>query len=269
MKRLIILVFCLALAAAPAIAEDSQTPGLVEVHLYYVGNTDATAVAFKVEILTPGWFHLGDEWSFSSVIGTSVAGVSIGFGGCMTAPTYLGVARFFADPITCADLRIVGHPTTPSGQIEVVDCNGTLTYPFSDAISAGYEPCGVRPPANLFPADGAVGISLEPTLTWTWEPSTGCPGGIGMITCHVYLGTEPNNLVKVGTTFPSGPLESYEFTAGPLAPATLHYWRVRLLDDYWNCPGSQEAWSATQSFFTLGSVPVEMTTWGRIKGLYR
>jgi hypothetical protein len=224
---------------------------------------------FKVQVSSQSWSHLGDEWSFPTVIGTSVSGVAIGFGGCLSTPVYLGVARFYAAEITCTDLSIVGDPTTLSGQIEVVDCNGVVTYPASYAISANYAQCGVHQPGSLQPPDGATGVPLNPTLTWTWEPSTACPGGIGMVVCQVYLGTKSDALIPVGSTFPSGPEESYEMTVGPLPPATLHYWRVKVRDEYWDCPGSHEAWSETQSFLTVGAVPVEHTTWGRIKGLYR
>lgn len=252
------------MVAAPALAQE-----VVEVHLFHVGHTGATAIQFKVQVSNPNWTHLGDDWNFSAVIGSSVSGVAIGYGACMSAPTHLGVALFYATEITCSDLQIVADPSTPSGQIEVVDCAGILTYPTSAAISASYAQCGVNPPGTLQPPDSAVGVSLNPTLTWTWEGSTNCPEGLGMITFGVYLGTDPGDLTRVGGPFPSGPMESWEFTAGPLPGATRHYWRVKVRDEWWSCPGSHEAWSTTQSFLTLGAVPVEHTTWGRIKGLYR
>ena len=90
-----------------------------------------------------------------------------------------------------------------------------------------------------------------------------------MVVFQVHLGTAPDSLVNVGGPFPSGPDESFEITVGPLSPATPHYWRVKVHDEFWDCPGSHEAWSETQSFMTQGAVPVEHTTWGRIKGLYR
>ncbi len=98
---------------------------LVQVHFFHTHHDGATAVRFKL-VAAPGWIFLGDSWNFPSVVGNSATGVSIDYGNCLTAPTYLGTAHFFANfpsPVN-TKIRIVADPDCISGQIEVVGCSG-------------------------------------------------------------------------------------------------------------------------------------------------
>jgi len=235
--------------------------GLVELHVIHYGHNGATASEFMLEF--PAWWgHLGDEWDYP-VIGSSIAGVSVNYGGCLATPTHLGVVRFFdsvAQP--CSEVRVGPAPGNTS--VESHDCTGSLTFPSGSIVLANCGPCGVRPPDNLQPADGAVGVSLNPALLWSWEEPTGCPEGIGLTFFTVYMGTDPGNLTEAGWVESDTTL-----AVGPLQSGTTYYWRVSVFDDFWNCPGDRTVYSAVQSFTTTGPVPVEQTTWGRIKSLYR
>jgi len=236
-------------------------PGLMELHVIHYGHSGATSSEFMLEI-SAWWTHLGDEWDLAAM-GSSVGGVYVVYGGCQSPPTHLGVVRFF-DPIAqpCSEIRV--GPAPGNLNIETVDCASTLTFAGGDAILANCGPCGVNPPYNLQPADGAGGISLSPTLSWSWAEPTGCIEGIGITAFTIYMGTEPDNLTVAGWLDGEKTL-----SVGPLQPGTTYYWQVSVWDDYYNCPGEQTAHSAVHSFTTTGPVPVEQTTWGRIKSLYR
>jgi len=99
--------------------------GLIEVHFFHTHHNGATAAQFKL-VAAPGWIFLGDNFYFPSVVGNSIVGVSIEYGTCLTAPTYLGTAHFFApspSPVN-TKIRIVADPSSISGQIEVIACDG-------------------------------------------------------------------------------------------------------------------------------------------------
>ena len=122
-----------------------------------------------------------------------------------------------------------------------------------------------NPPANLAPPDGAQEVSLTPTLSWSWEPPVGCPEGIGIVVFTVFLGTDAADLNEVGFCCNEG----WPETVGPLEPDTEYFWRVRVVDEFWDCPGSHVAYSVIQSFATTAAVPARRATWGRIRQLYR
>lgn len=120
------------------------------------------------------------------------------------------------------------------------------------------------PPINMMPADGATGVSLNPTLSYEWTPPAHCPEGIGLVITTLYFGTTPDNLQNAGWNDSVSP-----FTVGPLALNTTYYWQLRLWDDFWNCPGCETAWSPVMSFTTVDEVAAEAKTWGSIKAGYR
>ena len=133
---------------------------------------------------------------------------------------------------------------------------------FASVASLGHA--DTNPPTNLVPADGAADVSLMPTLSWTWEAPVGCPEGIGITVFTVFLGTDPENLSAVGPCCNEG----WPETVGPLQPYTQYFWKVRVVDEFWDCPGTHEAFSVIQSFTTAAAVPSVPTTWGRVKHLY-
>jgi hypothetical protein len=264
MKRLLTVLSFLVLVPTVSFSQ------LVEVHIYHTNHSGATASQFRVEPLDYSTVHLGDSWSVPTAIGTSADGVALVYGACLDAPTYLGYAHFWVvSGPTCADFRVVADPASSSGEIEWVDCSGTVNYLYHGwNFRLDYDPCRVPEPVGTQPPDGAGAVSLNPTLVWTWDGNHECPGGIGMVLSSVYLGTSPDDLDFIGAPHPGGE-GTYELTVGPLPPATTHYWRVKIRDEFWECPGLTEQWSPVYSFITEGTIPVEPTTWGRIKSLYR
>jgi hypothetical protein len=109
--------------------------GLVQVHYYHVYHQGATASQWMLDLSGLSWTHLGDTWSFPTAIGSSITGISLGYGSCMPAPTYLGVSNFFgSNAPTCSPIQIVADPASLSGLIEGVDCGSPAnkTYPTGD-----------------------------------------------------------------------------------------------------------------------------------------
>jgi hypothetical protein len=100
-----------------------DTAGLVQVHFYHLNVPGATASQWRLDVTAAGWSHLGDMMNFPTVIGTSVGGISVGYGGCFPAPINLGMANFFGTAAAaCTMVSIVPDPASLSGEIEGVDC---------------------------------------------------------------------------------------------------------------------------------------------------
>lgn len=235
--------------------------GLLELHVIHYGHDGATSSEFAIEF-DPSWSYLGETWDFAA-IGDAVAGVAVSYGGCLSAPTHLGVVRLFdygAPP--CSEVAVVPAPGNLS--VRSTNCSGGVRYPVGDAIRTNCGPCGVQPPYALQPADGTTGVSLEPTLSWSWDEPTGCVEGLGITLYTVLMGTDPDSLTDAGWSD-----TEKSMTVGLLEPSTLYYWQVWVYDDFYNCPGERSRYSVVQSFTTAGPVPIEQTTWGRIKQLYR
>lgn len=141
----------------------------------------------------------------------------------------------------------------------------TAVLAFLALVVATSVAAEINPPTNLVPADGTQNVALMPSLSWSWEPPTGCPEGIGIVVFTVYLGTDPQSLSPVGLCCNEGWPEA----VGPLDPGIQYYWQVKVVDEFHDCPGSHEAVSAIQSFTTTATIPVGRPDWGRVKQLYR
>jgi hypothetical protein len=236
--------------------------GLVELYVIHYGHTGATASEFMLDRYPRSWAYVGDQWNYPA-FGDAISGVSISYGACLAAPTFLGVVRFVGSGLSnCNELRV--GPAPGNSSVEAVDCASSLLQLPPSSILVNCGPCGVRPPYNLQPAEGADGVSLIPTLSWSWTEPTGCPEGIGLTIYTAFLGTHPDSLEQAGWVDTQKSVD-----VGPLDPNTVYYWQVKVFDDFYNCPGDRTANSAVQSFTTAGPVPVGNSTWGRIKDLYK
>jgi hypothetical protein len=102
---------------------------LLQVHFFHLHHSGVTGSRFLLASI-PNWIHLGDMWNFPAVIGTSVTGVSIGYGDCLDSYyTHLGTANFFGSSApACSRIYVVADPAAATGQIEVVDCAGGLLF---------------------------------------------------------------------------------------------------------------------------------------------
>ncbi len=152
MKRSLLIAFCLVLGASMVFAQAGSVGvfadpgatncnmvdagGLVQVYISHVNTTGATASQFML-VPGPGWTHLGDTWNFTTIIGVSIAGVSVAYGGCFSGAIALGVVNFFGSVApTCTLISIVPDPSAPSGEIEGVDCEEPANKMFPTGGSA-------------------------------------------------------------------------------------------------------------------------------------
>lgn len=116
----------------------------------------------------------------------------------------------------------------------------------TEAANASYRPvlivyftidCTPPSPATLSsPADGAVGVSLTPTLDWS-----------DVATATNYQ-IEVDNDIGFGSKDGDYQSSASTFTSGSLNPGTIYYWRVRAQN---TCDWS--SWSSVQSFRTAFS----------------
>ncbi len=123
-----------------------ETVGLIRVHLIHVYHGGATAAGFKLDMGGVPWVWLGDVWSMTTTLGTSINGVSVGYGYCLASPTYLGMVNFYTVGSTaCRQLQIVPDPGALSGNIEVVNC----AFDKLAAVGGvGHVNCGVGIPVR-------------------------------------------------------------------------------------------------------------------------
>ena len=138
MKRSMLIAVCLVFGASTVFAQAGaigvfadpggadcnliDNGGLVQIYINHVHSDGATAAQFML-VPPAGWVHLGDTWNFTTVIGTSLGGVSVAYGGCFSGNIALGLVNFFGSfAPACTLVEIVADPLAPSGFIEGVDC---------------------------------------------------------------------------------------------------------------------------------------------------
>jgi hypothetical protein len=226
---------------------------------YFVFDQPTSGVRFRLpdeylaDFACPGAVQTGLSFHYPAS-GDPNVGVDVAFGGCVA-----GAVHVFTQTITISDDCTLGSIFGPGGTYSDIVSIGC------DAVERIVEDVAMctAPPTNLMPADGATDVSLNPTMTCTWSSPTHCVEGLGLVTFSVYLGTDPGNLEFAGWQ------DYNEVVVGPLQPNTTYYWRMRVLDDYWNCPGVEVAWSPILSFTTTESVATEETSWGRLKAGYQ
>ena len=237
---------------------------ITEVHLYHDSHSGAEASQFRIENLGTA-IYLTEASAVPVWVGNSQTGVSIGYGGCASSPTYLGTV-YYSGNVGCDDLQILEDPASGSFAPIYVDClANTMTFP---DIRLEYDPCRVNAPSDIQPVNNATTVSLTPTLSWYWEGNDNCTESIGLPLFEVYFGTDPANLTVIGSVVgvPDSPAQ---LAVGPLELFTKYYWRVEVTDEFYDCPGFHTVATDVQCFTTLGTVLTETSTWGAIKSMYR
>jgi hypothetical protein len=104
--------------------------GVVEAHMLHVLTDGAIGLSYRLDASATDWIHLGDNWEFELVLGSSVEGVSIAYTECLSGSIYLGVALFMgsSEP-PCTEVSIVGDPKSITGEIEAISCSDTRMFP--------------------------------------------------------------------------------------------------------------------------------------------
>jgi hypothetical protein len=200
-----------------------------------------------------------------AIPGDPTTGWQIG-GPCTTSPFDNLVATIIyitgATPSSCCSWGIDPWPSSTRGEIEIVGCDGFVGFAESHPASLnGYCQCDFADfalgPYKPVPQDGATDV--PPTTLLSWED--GCCDDMTL-----YLSTEPFTLFPWEAIVYEGAKQNPYDPA--LLPNTTYYWRVAEWADI--SPHGFDGVSRVWSFTTGdGPVPVERSTWGTIKALYR
>ena len=192
-----------------------------------------------------------DESVFPGTIGGSQAGVYIDFGECLVPPIHV------------LTINVIGGNVVenccwwPFTDIQIVDCNDEVIGVGSSGGMLSIEPCELTAPHSPFPADDAVGLPATVLFNWLTEnPPVECYGT--PLVYNIYIGTDPESLDQHWWIGPP-----YEVNG--LLPGTRYYWQADVEILGTEGPYISPLWS----FVTEGAVPVEQSTWGRIKSLFR
>jgi hypothetical protein len=127
-------------------------PSVVIIYVVHVMHTGAIGGQFSAPSPPCNlMIWLSDNWIMPVTIGDSQTGVSVGYGGCLAAPTLVLSMNFFAQGITppCCTYPVLPDPAAPSGQIEVMDCASNLLYATGGrAIINPTDNCGCNVPVE-------------------------------------------------------------------------------------------------------------------------
>lgn len=235
-------------------------PGVVKLRVFAYNGSGLTATRFTAPVpeCLEGGVWLSDTPVFSVTMGNSQTGVAISFGSCMYSGwIHVLTINVYVDSLaqSCCPYRFLPHPDATTGGPEVVDCNDHILTASDVAsfVSPGGSPATpyVEKPQ---PADGATEQPVDTKLSWSVYL---CSCALGVYWDDVYFGTTPNPPRVAEQTGPP-------YDPGPLEPQTTYYWKVIAYD--WDGGGGTV--SPVWTFTTGVALPVERSTWGRIKGLY-
>jgi hypothetical protein len=109
------------------------TPGLLNIYVFHIMTSAATGCEYsapKPACMT-GASWLSDTNAFPVTIGTSQAGVSIGYGTCRQAPILVQTLVFFSSAPSgpCCIYPVLPHPLVDPPAISMVDCADNLLHP--------------------------------------------------------------------------------------------------------------------------------------------
>jgi len=144
MKRVLLLIIILVLAAGPAHAQGGwiapygdpsgtdcavwdAAPALLPVYIFHHSTPGATASRFAVELSGGAeWslVYLADNPGFPWVQGDVWNGITVCYNECLAGPILVTTINFFGQGFspTCSRIEVVPHPAAESGRVEVVDC---------------------------------------------------------------------------------------------------------------------------------------------------
>lgn len=150
-------------------------------------------------------------------------------------------------------------PATGHAKIELTDCDG---YAMPTVNQCGtYQLLG---PYRPNPPDGAVNVPTDQLLSYVGDANL-----VAMSTNPNFYIYDPANVILCKNIQPDGtpPPCPLPLNPGTLAPQTTYYWQGihRCI-----CGQVWDGYSEVFSFTTGdGPLPVEPTTWGRVKSMYR
>lgn len=181
-------------------------------------------------------------------------GARILFTACQSEPVTLYTATVFVLGSTASVRWTVAPHSSPSEPVAATcaiagPCGGGS----ASCINAGPPRTPTLAPYSPFPADGATGVPLHPSLFAYWN--TGTCNCLGVPCTALYFGVDPDPpLFFALCDMPWPELD--------LAPSTTYYWRVSV--DFCGFVVGP-VWS----FTTEPPIGVEASTWSNVKQVFR
>lgn len=243
-----------------------DTPGVINIYAVVMSGIGLTGVQFSAPLpdCWTGVLYLSESVPPPYIsIGNSQTGIAVAFGACVPGLTnhVLTIQVFASNPDLigdCCPYWVQPDPTANPPGIYVTDCAdppNLLSGTGGDLFitrSGGWEPPIL---SNPYPPNGALDQALDVILEWNTEL---CSCGLGVLMHDVYFGVDPDPPLVSQYQDPS------IYDPGILQPETTYYWKIVAMDtDGGTTTGP--VWS----FTTESAIPVEHSTWGRIKSLYR
>jgi hypothetical protein len=101
-----------------------DTGGLISVYVLATHVNDGATAAQWMMNIPAAWQLLGSTSPFQTVIGDPLGGISIAYGSCFTGDFLILTVNFLGTGTSpaCSYISIVPDPASPSGNIEIVDC---------------------------------------------------------------------------------------------------------------------------------------------------
>jgi hypothetical protein len=171
MKRILIVALCGIACAGPAFGQggsimcfssssansinfrDFGDQSVVRVYIFhmYLYDRGATRSEWRLEVPSD-WELIGDTKYFNDVVGTSVEGCVVSYGGCVTGDLILIRASFFGSPDpagtpTCTLIRVGAAPGNAG--VRMVDCaENNIRIPGGEGVVNGDGTCEPGPVAS-------------------------------------------------------------------------------------------------------------------------
>ena len=102
--------------------EGLDTGALVQVYIVHSNSPGAAASQFRLDVGASAWTWLGDTWNFPTVIGTSIDGASVGYGGCQSSSILVGTVNFMGSQAP-PDTPIHIVPDDGQDHVLFIDCD--------------------------------------------------------------------------------------------------------------------------------------------------
>jgi hypothetical protein len=251
----------------PGSCEMMPSWGFVDIAVvHYTGVAGASGIQLAAPM--PSCFGndaswVGDQWNGTLTIGDSQNGVVVTYGQCVTGTFVVGTISFLVPnlPDQCCTVEAAGHPSSASGKVEALNCSsGLVELPNSTGgvLNAGGTSCtSVEAPHTPAPAHNDTEVARNTMLSWIPGATTNPCAVLAYPYGILSMGTHPDSLVAIGWDMSS------PFDPGVLEPSTTYYWQV--VYSFVDSGASSPVWAFTTN---NASLPVEATTWGRLKALY-
>lgn len=105
-----------------------SVPGLMTMNIVHTNGELVASSQWMLEVTAgaEGMAYMGEIPQFPTVIGSSMSGISVAYGACLTQETILlVVVNWFGDGTStpCGLFSIVADPVAASGGVDVADCD--------------------------------------------------------------------------------------------------------------------------------------------------